>query len=96
MKELPKVYVNPLDKEFKNFQTTSETREYKKNIDKKNLSIKIKDIFNSNNYIYKKRVRITTENSTFEKYVVGRANGCLLTLDGERIKINDIYDIEIA
>lgn len=94
MSQLPKVYVNPIDKEFNNFQKTC-TSDDRKSIDKKNLSMKIKDIFSSNNYVYKRKVRVTTKNETKEKVVVGKANGYLIMLDGEKIKLTDIYDIEV-
>ncbi len=96
IEELPKVYVNPIDKEFDNFQKTSDASDRKISVNKKNLSMKLKAIFSSNNYVYKKRVRLTLKDSVREKVVVGKANGYLLTIDGEKIKLSDIYDIEIV
>ncbi|MFI3260364.1 MAG: hypothetical protein R3Y13_01450 [bacterium] len=94
MSDLPKVYINPINKDFENFQHISNSSD-RKVYEKKNLSMKIKDIFSSNNYVYKRKVRITTKNETKEKVVVGKNNGYLIMLDGEKIKLTDIYDIDI-
>lgn len=94
--ELPKVYVNPIDKKFDNVQSIYDgkvlDRSKESNV---SLSTKINNIFSSRDFVYKKRVRITTINGKEEKVIVGKTNDALLTLNGERIKINDIYDIEI-
>lgn len=94
--ELPKVYVNPIDKKFDNVQSIYDgkvlDRSKESNV---SLSTKINNIFSSRDFVYKKRVRITTINGKEEKVIVGKTNNALLTLNGERIKINDIYDIEI-
>ena len=93
---LPKVYVNPIDKKFDNVQSIYDgkvlDRSKESNV---SLSTKINNIFSSRDFVYKKRVRITTINGKEEKVIVGKTNNALLTLNGERIKINDIYDIEI-
>lgn len=94
MKDLPRVYVNPIEKEFKNFQSISNSNEMREKKDYKNLSMKLKDIFSSNNYVYKRNVRITTKDKVVEKTIVGKVNGYILTIDNQKIKISDIYDIE--
>lgn len=96
MSDLPRVYVNPIEKDIDNVQSifSSKDRNYSK-VSRKNLSMKIKDIFSSNNYVYKRRVRITTKDYVLEKNVVGKANGYLITIEGEKIKISDIYDVDI-
>ncbi len=96
MKDLPNVYVNPIDKEFDNFQRECTTKNNNRNMDKRNLSMKIKDIFASSSYIYKKKVRIIKNSETLEKVIVGRVGNYLLTFEGEKIKISDILDIELA
>lgn len=95
MKDLPRVYVNPIEKEFKNYQELCSSND-RKSVDRKNLSMKLKSIFASNDYVYKKRVRITFKDSVREKTVVGKVNGYLLTLDGQKIKLTDIYDVEVV
>ncbi len=94
MKDLPRVYVNKIDKEFKNFQRECNSKE--RTTSRKNLSVKIREIFNSNEYIYKRKVYLTTSSGMREKTIVGKTNDCLLTLDGEKIRLNEIFDIEIV
>ncbi len=96
MKELPRVYVNPIEKEFRNVQTKTNAKEKLNKLDVRNLSMKIKDIFNSSNYIYKKKVKITLQNTQIEEVIVGKTKDYLLTYEGKKIRINDIYDIEYA
>ncbi len=94
--ELPKVYVNPIDKKFDNVQSIYDGKVLDRSKESDvSLSTKINNIFSSRDFVYKKRVRITTINGKEEKVIVGKTNDALLTLNGERIKINDIYDIEI-
>ncbi len=95
MKKLPRVYVNDIKKEFKNYQKECLTDKEKEFTTNKNLSMKIKDIFNSRNYIYRQKVRIKLINGTFEKTIVGKTNTNLLTLNGEKIKMTDIIDLDL-
>lgn len=94
MNDLPRVYVNPIEKKFENFQVTSSSDD-RKSIDRRNLSMKIKDIFSSNNYVYKREVRVTQKNKVENVFIVGKSGGYLVTLDGRKIKITDIYDIDV-
>lgn len=95
-KELPNVFVNPLDKDINN------TQEYfysEKNLEERSSDInsvltKINRIFNSPYHVYKSRVKITTRSGIFESDIVGKSNGKLLTLNGDAIKMVDIIDIE--
>ncbi len=94
--ELPKVYVNPIDKKFNNVQSIY-TGQFQDRSGEKEISLtsKINSIFSSRDFVYKKRVLITTINGKSQKTIVGKTNDALLTLSGEKIKINDIYDIDI-
>ncbi len=94
MKDLPRVYANPIDKELNNYQKETKLSNEFRHSSEKNLSMKIRDIFKSSNFIYKSRVRITTKEGQKEKVIVGKTENALLTMDGEKIKIIDIYDIE--
>ncbi len=97
MKDLPRVYANPINKEFKNFKREDKINEYeeKVSISPRNLSMKIKDIFNRSDYIYKKRVRIHTSLGTEEHMIIGKTVDYLLTMQGKKIKYTDILDIEV-
>ena len=94
--ELPDVYVNPINKDIKNVQKKYEgailDRSYE---DKIPLINKINSIFSAKDFVYKKRVRITTINGKNEYVIIGKTNRALLTFEGKRILINDIYDIEV-
>ncbi|MBQ6686919.1 MAG: hypothetical protein IJN03_00155 [Bacilli bacterium] len=97
-KDLPGVFANPLNKDFKNVQ---EIYYSKNDLTLRNSSVsidsiltKINRIFNSSHHVYKSKVKITTNNGILVKEIVGKSSGNLLTLDGEVIKIIDILDIE--
>lgn len=94
-KELPKVFANKIDKKINNSQDIFYEEEKKGEInDVRNIGRKISDIFNSSNFVYKSKVRITTYDKTFTKTIVGRKNNYLLTMDNEAINIDNILDIE--
>lgn len=93
-KDLPRVYVNPINKEINNnldIYYKGRIKEVPKNID---ITKKINQIFASTSHVYKSKVRITTENDTFETTIVGKTGSDLLSLNGERIHINNIQNIE--
>lgn len=93
-KDLPRVFVNPINKEINNnldIYYKGRIKEVPKNID---ITKKINQIFASTSHVYKSKVRITTENDTFETTIVGKSGSDLLSLNGERIHINNIQNIE--
>lgn len=95
MDRLPKVYANPINKNFNNVQQSySERGEHKEALSPKNINKKINEIFASSNHIYKSKVKITYKDYSKEEVIVGKTNLNLLTMDGKLIKITDIYDIE--
>lgn len=95
-KDLPNVYANPIDKNFDNVQEifygTSLPSTRSRNVE--NVLSKINRIFNSRHHVYKSKVKITLGSEIVETEIIGKANGNLLTLDGKKIKIVDIEDIE--
>ena len=94
--ELPKVFANPIEKDFKNTQKIYEGDIKDRTLEKQiPLQQKINNIFFAKDFIYKKKVIITTIDGKKEKIIVGKTKDTLLTMNGEKIKINDIYDIEI-
>ena len=87
MKDLPKVFASPINKEINN-----EQKYYRS--DEKNSSVSIYDIdkvLNSNKYLFRSKVKINGEIKT----VIKRVNNYLLTIDNEKININDIKKIEL-
>ena len=93
MKDLPKVFAKPIEKEVKNNKDLF----YSKLLDErssKNILKEIDEIFHDRNFVYKSDVEITTKDGTKIKTIVGKNGSSLLTLDGEAIRIIDIEDIK--
>ena len=96
-KKIPSVFANRIDKKIVNNNTYSVTRsdEVFKN-EKIDVNSKINNIFKSSGYIYKINVEILLKDKTITKKIIGKKNGYLITIDNERISIDDIIDINIA
>ncbi len=94
-KNLPKVYASPINKTLTNnkdifYSSKNESR----NLNSNNIPEKINEIFSNPHHVYKSNVSITTKDSTFTATIIGQNGSNLLTLNGERININNIIDIE--
>ena len=94
-KDLPSVFSNPIEKEIKN-----NTEYYYGSLNnseksKKNIMQEINNIFASKDFVYKKQIRLTTVDDSFDVMLVGRNASSLLTLDNKNIPISSIIDIEI-
>ena len=59
------------------------------------INTKIINIFKNSNSIYKIGVNININGHNVEKYLIGRTNNTLITIDGEIINIKDIDDINL-
>lgn len=110
-KKLPHVFANKLEKEFKNnekiyysnmtnnsnsnpgVKAETETRSKNNNL---NVNQKINNIFNSNRYVYKADVNITTKSGVLNKKIIGQNSLYLITIDNELIPISDILDIDFS
>ena len=93
-KNLPRVYANPINKELHNNKDIYiSSKENKTPKDSPNVLKEVNEIFSNPHHVYKSRVRITTKDQTYETTVVGKSGSYLLTLNGEKININDILDI---
>lgn len=94
-KDLPRVFVNPINKEINNnldiYYKDRGFKEVQNNID---ITKKINQIFASASHVYTSKVKITTANDTFETTIVGKSGSDLLSLNGERIHIDSIQNIE--
>ena len=93
MKELPKVFVSPIEKKINNNKDTfySPIGDRKST---KDVLREIDNIFHSKNFVYKSRAKITTKNGILEETVVGKTGTSLLTMEGKAIPIAEITDIE--
>lgn len=98
MKELPKVFANPIDKDISNNRTFS----YGKLTDERKIQNldavkeKIEHIFKSEGNIYSIDCIITFENYEDKYTIIGRTDNNLVTKSQRLISIKDIYDIELA
>ena len=95
-KDLPSVFSNPILKEIKNnTEYFYGSLDNKEDVRGQNILDKINHIFASKDFVYKKQVRITTINDSFNVTLVGRNTTSLLTLDNKSIPISSITDIEV-
>ena len=92
-KNLPKVFVSPINKELRNNKDVFYSSNPPKNTNI-NIPQKINEIFANPHHVYKSKVHITTNNGSIDSVIVGKNNNYLLTLNGEKININDIIDLE--
>ena len=92
MEKLPKVYENPINKNFNNTQSLYRSSIINKS--NKDINKIIDNMLRSNDYIAKKRVKITLSNDILVVDMIGKSNNNILTIDNKLININDILDIE--
>lgn len=97
MKDLPKVFVSPIEKDLRNTQEIyygNRGQNAVTNNNPSNILKKINDIFKSSTHVYKSKVKITLNSEIKEETIVGKSGNNLITIDGKFIKITDIRDIE--
>jgi len=97
-KDLPKVYGLNVDHDTNSRMAYTKSDEEiikkeEKEIFKKPINQKIKDLFNSTNYIYKIDAVIELKDKTITKRLIGRTSDYLITIDNEQIPISEILDI---
>ena len=97
---LPKVFINKIDKSIKN---NKESYYYKGDepiiIDYADINVKetINEIFNSDSFVYKVKVDIKFKNGKSKVYeIVAMKNNELISIDGDKIKVDDIVNIKKA
>ncbi len=95
-KKLPEVFANPIQKEFHNVQDVyyEGMRPSQRKNSVQDVVSKIRDIFSSKDFVYKKEVVLTMADGVMDTVVVGRTEQSLLTMNGEVIPIASIFDIE--
>lgn len=95
-KELPKIFVNKIGKINNNnevYYSYKKDNEDVINVNVLDIQKKIDSIFNSNDFVYKKKVHIKTKYSDMDYIVISKNIDYLLTIDGEKIYIANIIDI---
>lgn len=95
---LPRVYASPINKQLENnleYYVNSINVWDSRSANSKNIPKKINEIFSSPNHVYKSRVSIKLlNNEELETTIVGKTGNYLLALNGDKISINNIVDIE--
>ena len=95
----PKVFINAINKNIKNNKEVFHFIKDDIEIidDSVDVKSKIKDIFNSNSFVYKSRVNILLKDNkrTIEDIIAIKDNS-LITLNGDKIDIDDMIDIKKA
>ena len=100
MKKIPEIYVNKINKKIDNnkevfysYKDTDEIIEEPKRLDEYTLQRKINELFRSNDFIYKKKFHIKTINEEKDYIIISKSYDYLLTIDGTKIMIKDIIEI---
>lgn len=98
MKDLPKVFANPIDKSLHNNRSYSygKLEDEKKNRNEGEIINKIDKIFKSESTLYSIDCIITFENNEEKYTIIGKTNNNLVTKNQKLIPIREIYDIELA
>lgn len=94
MNKLPKVFANNICKDLNNEQKVFKSGDNML----RNEPVSISDIdriLNSNRHIYGSKVRIYNGSGYEDKVIISRNNNYLITIDNEKIRINNIKKIEL-
>ena len=97
-KNLPRVFANPINRNINNnldYYVSKPESLNVREVKEENVLIKINEIFVSPNHVYKIKVLVKlSDNTEREIVIVGKTNTYLLTLNGNKLRINDIIHIE--
>jgi len=102
-KKLPSIFQNDKASLVENNEKVYYSM-YKNSYNKKNEEIKQENVFvkediinfvNSNRYLYTKEVIIKTKNKTYDTRLAGVKNNELLTLENDKIPLDDIISFKI-
>ena len=98
MKDLPRVFANPINKKINNNSTLSYgvLKDERKVRDDVSVRDKIDKIFKSTDKIYSIDCIVTYENHEEKYTIIGKTDNNLVTNHQRLIPIRDIYDIELA
>lgn len=99
MEKLPKVFVNPINHDVDNYQkiyVSSSKLDRNYHSEEKNIVKTIDNILGSSRHIYRTKVRIVlNDNKEREILIISRTKDYIITIDNERINIDDIKDIKV-
>ena len=88
-KKLPKVFQNNIG-DIKNNERVYHASNDNVVFDNSDVKDVIEQIFTSPNHVYKTPVVIKTKEGTYECDVIGRTTDSLITIDNQKIAINNI------
>lgn len=93
----PELYKGKIEREINNNRSVFSSYSDKVDIVKKynisEIKNKINNIFNGDDFIYRKKVNIVVDNQVLIKKIIGIRDNNLITIDNEYIPINVIDDI---
>lgn len=93
IKKLPNIFKGKAPNNV-NQETTIIGKEIIEN--EKDVNTQIKDIFSSNNFVYKAETQITyMSGEVVKKTIIGKTNNSLITMDDELIDVSKISKIEL-
>jgi len=98
LKDLPKVFANPIDRSLHNNRSYSygKLEDEKKTRNEKRVIEKINKIFKNDSTLYSIDCIIVFENNEEKYTIIGKTNNNLVTKSQKLIPIREIYDIELA
>lgn len=97
IKKLPKIYQNNIDKKFKNnkeFFYSFAPKEENISMSTSDVLLILDGIFNAEIPTYSIPVVIGTNNKVYDTYLVARTSSFILTIDRDKIRIEDIIYIQ--
>lgn len=100
IRKLPKIYQNDINKKINNNKKTyhlkynNNEEEVVTDMNNEDVNKVIDSIFNTTGYAFNINVIIKTINKTYDTSLIAKRNGYILTLDNDRIKIDDIISIK--
>lgn len=100
-KKLPNIFVNKIDKKLDNNEKVyyGEHGKNKEDVvdefkDIKDIRDKMNEMYKDVPFLYKKKVSITLKDKTMEAKVISYNQNYLITMNNERILLDDIIDIK--
>ena len=100
MKKLPDIFVNNINKKishndavYYSYKDNDEEVKVKKKYDFNEMQNKINNLFKSNDFVYKKKFHIITNNMEGDFEIISKSYDYLLTINGNKIMIKDILEI---
>lgn len=98
MKDLPKVFANPIDRSLHNNRSYSygKLEDERKSRDEALVLEKINKIFKSDSTLYSIDCIVIFENNEEKYTIIGKTNNNLVTKNQKLIPIREIFDIELA